>query len=356
MPSVLGRDQPRNSWRTLSRYPKLHSRSSRSEFEYQLGLLLNPITVSVTRRKLIITMTDANNVTMTDAQLQRLLTRLTGAAAAVGPVPAPRGFRRLTIFTSAEGAEWRVWRRNFVTIIAINEWADLRARRELASAMEGAASRAVSDLDVTTFANVTLTLDAYEERFIPRAAAQLARAEFDRARQASNETVLQWHTRLREIFSRAYPERVATNDRPLIDKFTIGLVDSALARHMLDHQPASFSQALQTAQSKQATEDLMAARFPNQAPSISAMNHQGGRPAGTSGCWYCQEPGHNRSDCSKFLQQKEIFAKYFKIEGNTGNSNRGFRGGRGRGRGGRGRGGPPRSNNYMEPTAENTEN
>ena len=70
-------------------------------------------------------MTDAN-VTMTDAQLQRLLTRLTVAAPGAGPTPAPRGFRRLTIFTSADGAEWRVWRRNFVTIIAINEWADLR--------------------------------------------------------------------------------------------------------------------------------------------------------------------------------------------------------------------------------------
>ena len=180
--------------------------------------------------------------------------------------------------------------------------------------MEGAANRAVSDLNVETFANVTLTLDAYEERFIPRAAAQLARAEFDHACQASNETVFQWHTRLREIFSRAYPERAATADRPLIDKFTIGLVDSALARHMLDHQPATFAQALQTAQSKQATEDLMAARYPGQAPTLSAMSHPDGRSAGSSGCWYCQEPGHQRSDCSKFMQQKEIFAKYFKID------------------------------------------
>ena len=203
----------------------------------------------------------------------------------------------------------RVWRRNFVTIIAINGWADLRARRDANLVMEGAANWAVSDLNVETFTNVTLTLDAYEERFIPRAAAQLARAEFDRARQASNETVLQWHTRLREIFSRAYPERAATADRPLIDKFTIGLVDSALARHMLDHQPATFAQALQMAQSKQAMEDLMAAQYPSQAPSLSAMSHQGGRPAGTSGCWYCQEPGHQRSDCSKFMQQTEIFCQ-----------------------------------------------
>ncbi len=119
---------------------------------------------------------------MDNAQLQLLM----GAI-------RPSG-RKLTIFSSADGVEWRTWRKNFLTTAAINEWNNDRQLREISTSMEGAAAQAIDDIDHQA-AGLTAEqlLNQFEARFLPAAAGQLSRAEFKNAKQTVGETALQWH-------------------------------------------------------------------------------------------------------------------------------------------------------------------
>jgi hypothetical protein len=255
---------------------------------------------------------------MDAAQLAALIQ---GVAAGVGN--GGRGNRRLTVFTSADGSEWRVWRRNFLTIATINGWNDQRGRREISAGMEGAAARAVSDLLPDNFATQQLMLDAYELRFLPEAAGQLARSELKNAAQTSQETLLQWHTRLREIFSRAFPARAVDADQQLIDTYTDGLVDINIQRHVLDRHPATFIDALHLGQSKQATEAVVSRNKARGGlhsvgaigsdQSVDALGR--GNTPGKGNCWFCQSPDHVRANCETFKKQKEYFARFFKVDG-----------------------------------------
>jgi hypothetical protein len=49
-------------------------------------------------------------------------------------------------FSSAEGTEWRIWRRNFEQTIQINGWANERSQREAAAVMELTAAEFTSDI------------------------------------------------------------------------------------------------------------------------------------------------------------------------------------------------------------------
>ena len=256
---------------------------------------------------------------------QQLADLIAGVQLAAGGAGAGggRGNRRLTVFNSADGSEWRVWRRNFLTIATINGWDDQRGRREISAAMEGAAARAVAELGPDDYATQAAMLDAYELRFLPEAAGQLARAEFKNASQTNQESLLQWHTRLREIFSRAFPARVVAADQHLIETFMDGMVDVNIQRHVMDLHPATFIAALHNAQSKQATEACLTRNkargglhnigtTSGNNPSVGAIGR--GNPATKGNCWFCQSPSHVRADCEAFKKQKEYFAKFFKVD------------------------------------------
>lgn len=250
---------------------------------------------------------------MNDAQLQQLL-------AAVGAGGGTR--KRITPFSSAEASEWRIWRKNFETAATINDWADLRQRREASAAMEGAAARAVHDIDHAVAPNIPIAnlLNAYENRFIPAAAGRLARAEFTSAKQRPAETVLQWHTRVREIFVRAYPARIVNDDQQLMDQFTNNLVDLTIQAHTLDAAPATFQACLDTAQTKQANQmilhrqqDKPALNSIDNVESIDAIGFRQNKER-QKGCWYCGHEGHQRQDCDSFKKGKTYFQQYFKVK------------------------------------------
>lgn len=291
---------------------------------------------------------------MNEAQLTRFLAAL------------PRQYKKPSVFSTGDGAEWRTWRRNFMTIQVMQAWEDQRARREAASAMEGNAARVVQDIPVDGDNNalgIAAFLDLYEARFLPAAAGQLSRVDFRVATQQPDETILAWHTRLREVFTRAFPQGNAHNDQHLIEKFVLGMADANVVSYTYDHHPETYGAALVHAQNKAATQAVIAGRSSagiqslSAATSAKATNAIGGQQGGPDGCWYCGDKSHVRKDCKLFEKQKVYFMKYFQLGGRyrqgnhdpggghtgQGNFNRG-RGG-GRGGGGRGRGGRGNNNN-----------
>lgn len=267
-------------------------------------------------------------------QLQDLI-----AALAPGGGGGDGGRRKLTIFSSGTPTEWRIWRRNFQTIAVINQWDDERCKREAAAAMEGTAALAIQDIDHEVVQDIEALLDAYQARFIPEAAGKLARAEFNSAGQKTTETIIQWHTRLRELFCRAYPNREIDDDEAAIDQFVNHLLDTSIQSFVLDQGPDTYAAALNLAQSKLANQLILKKsgetrgtlnQIGNEPPQLNAMGEPYRRQGVT--CWYCQKVGHVQSDCENFKKGLTYFTKYFKDKNEkSNNGNRNWKGKKGKG-------------------------
>lgn len=268
-------------------------------------------------------------------------------AAARGPVqPAvvAGGTKKLTTLESTSGQDWRTWRSTFGTVVNINAWGDLRQRRELKAAMAGEANRLTADIEIDPPAlgvgqvaapgridNIAAALAAYERRFFSPAAGRVARAEYVNARQRPDETVTQWHGRLREMFVRAYPDDAMETSQGLITAFASGLIDQTVAVHVLDHAPETYMAATDLAQMKAATTITLAA-----AHGKGHIHHMGLNAlhdsSGPATCWYCAG-AHLRSDCAAYKKGKEYFGDKKDVRDNRGGS--GQKRGRGRTNSGR---------------------
>jgi predicted ATP-grasp superfamily ATP-dependent carboligase len=115
------------------------------------------------------------------------------------------GGHKTAKFSSAEGTEWRIWRRNSEQTIHINGWANERQQREAAAAMETKAAEFTSFIPAYVAGRaIADMLNLYESRFLSAAAGQLAAAQFQTAAQMDGEQIAVWHALLRTIFERIF--------------------------------------------------------------------------------------------------------------------------------------------------------
>lgn len=236
--------------------------------------------------------------------------------------------KRLTPFSSAIGADWAVWRRNFQTIARINDWDQPRQKRELASSLEGLAAKTAADVmfeepplaagaaqaDIDARAareaarTIDMVLDECEEKFLPPSESELAVAAFEDTAQASDESVMQWHARLRELHGRAYPGQ-DVNNRVLINRFALGLRDLQVREWTWKQRPATYAAALQHANNETASKAILglAAGKPKGSQGIHAISAPKGRTgkgksAGAGNCFFCERPGHFKAECRARMQ------------------------------------------------------
>lgn len=246
-------------------------------------------------------------VMFTPAQFNQLLQQLPQPAPAVA---AAAMTRKITAFQSGDVSEWRTWRKNFTSAMTITGWNDQRQRLEASTAMEGEAGKVVRDIDAAAVATIAALLDQYEARFVPAAAGQYARAEFVSSEQRSDETILQWHSRARELFQRAYPARLAMDgDQQLIDQFVHNILDQVVKGYVLDQAPATFMAALNNAQSKVGNQNIMGRGKKNGNPPV--VNAVAGPPRAAKPdkdkreCWHCGRAGHLKAECYKLKNEEK---------------------------------------------------
>lgn len=272
-------------------------------------------------------------VMMDAAGLNRLI-------AAVGAAGGGGGGRKLQTLSSTSGSEWLTWRTHFSAVAQINNWNDQRRRRELKAAMLGDASRLTGDIDVEPIIpaggaayTIENALTAYAERFLPPAASKVARVEFHNATQRPDETVAQFHGRLREAYFRAYPNDPDPNQSVLlIQQYALGLADAVVCQFVMDRDPQTYIEASNIAQMKSATEAAMRKR-PAGKGGINNVGTVTGTPKSDVECWACGNKGHIRADC-----RSKPAATATATAGGSGGGGRG-RNRRRRGRGGGGGGG-----------------
>jgi hypothetical protein len=200
-------------------------------------------------------------------------------------------------FSSAEGTEWRIWRRNFEQTIQINGWAKERCQREAAAEMESTASEFTSDIPAHVAGRpVADMLNLYESRFLPAAAGQLAAAQFQTAAQMDGEQIAVWHGRLRTIFERAFPGENIQGSRLLINKFVLILADSNIRQWTHRANPATYNAAMTAASNEAASQSILAHKAGTGGKGNLAINAFGSRRGACHGCgsYY-----HHIAECPK---------------------------------------------------------
>ena len=253
---------------------------------------------------------------------------------------------KLRRMTQATPAAWMEYKRHFLTVAALNHWDDLRMRRELAAGMQEKAGNAVFDIDPGE-AGITLEdlITAYEERFMPAAAGQTARKNYQSSRQLSTESAREWHTRVRELFNLAYPGEDPNDQAHCLDTYTNGL-NNATVKFYVSCQPLdNFQQALSVAErAETANRDTSSgSRLTGITPEVNAM---GSRPpssapgAGQLSCYFCMDAfrvssPHPKSLCPYFKAVRQMWQADQQPSRPAPNPSRGRGGRRGGGGGGK---------------------
>lgn len=286
------------------------------------------------------------------------------------------GLRKVPLFTEVHDVNaWKIWIRRFETVAQIANWNDQRMRRELAAGMGDAAAETTADIPIEDPADPAYTYDEmkdlYEARFISPAASDAARADFRTAKQGAEESLLEWHSRLRGLFLRSFPGEdvngVGAPAQILRDQFITGIHTASVREYVWDQRPNTYVQALEHAQRKQATIQLQQsastrARNDQRMAAIGAPTADSGASEGvnaidvaTAICHHCKKKGHFLKNCHLLNKARAFFERERQEQQQAErganairekDENRPAAGrGRGGGRRGRGRGGkqnPPR--------------
>ena len=246
----------------------------------------------------------------------------TAVAANVPPAPSttPSGGSsgtKLRPLTETSPSAWLNWRTHCVCVGDINAWSLQRRKLELRQAMAGDAMGATKDVpihqndDSVTFEAV---LDAFAERFIPKAEGRLAKASFRSAAQTATETIAEWHQRCRNLFLIAYPKDDVDKAEAAIVQFFTGLKDADVRKEVVKEDPDTFSKALEVANNIRASltfcEDIerkekgaAAASSSTGATAGSQLNYltddQVLAMGETRTCNACYQPGHLARNCPR---------------------------------------------------------
>ena len=205
---------------------------------------------------------------------------------------------RFNTFSNEPDEDFLVFKQHLKTVVKLNGYDDEQSRLALAAAMKGKAAAAVLDINVleenSTFENI---LESYEDRFLPTACSQMARMKFDAARQGNHEGVLDFHARLRTLYSKAYPD--AADNVLLIRRFTLGLRRKEVRSQVMRGQPLTYTAALEMAQNETSVLQLVRiSELGAAAPGVEPMEIGAlGNDHRHVRCFNCKRLGHTKANC-----------------------------------------------------------
>lgn len=304
--------------------------------------------------------------------------------------------------TEVDGVKWTTFRANFLRVKAINAWDNTYALSRLPICFEGPAARAVEHVDVSSATLLHDLIDLYDTIFINPASTKLFRVQFDQLSRHQGEDLLAYHTRLREVYIKAYPQdKKLEQSEKLKDRFCLHLGSMSLSKtlnSLESYDKLTYTELLTRAQSLGASDLLCRTAYAKKA--VNAMDFQGteaealamgdegaiaamnfpSTPGDHRGltCHHCSRTGHIAPSCPDIQKAMERvrrnpegygFPANFRlpptsspaVSANMGRAigstpsrgqSRGRSRGRGRARGrGRGRGGTSRVNAMEETTA-----
>jgi hypothetical protein len=131
----------------------------------------------------------------------------------------------------------------------INNWDDLRSRRQLLLALKYGALAKIANLQPTPDLlpvdwDLEAFLDQIEGKFVHQVDTLRARAKYTQAQQLKEEDVGTWHTRILQMHTRAWFGAVDQEmSHKLIYKFCCGLYHPMVRAKTVEHNPDTCSTA-----------------------------------------------------------------------------------------------------------------
>ena len=223
-----------------------------------------------------------------------------------------RASQKIEKYGNESSDDWLVFKHHIETVCRLNGYNDLQSRLALAASMTGKAALATLDINPrqrVDGVDITFTqlLALFEARFLPGSASQMARIRFDAARQGPNEAVLEFHSRLRALHNKAYPN--ANDDVNLIRKFTMGLRRKELRMQVMRSNPDTYANALELAQNEASVLQMvkvteLGASLTNEEPmDIGSLEEPQQR---TGDCHFCESNGHWKRDCPLWKKAQQL--------------------------------------------------
>ena len=216
------------------------------------------------------------------------------------------------------------FKESFLVTIDLLRYTDAQAKNQLFIAMAGAAPRVTRRMHPARFQNVFDMLEAYQNKFLPLSRSETAKTALDKATQQRSEPLREYHCRLHNLYSLAYPNRLGDAEE-LIRRFTDGLAEREIRSKVREYSPQDFDHALEIAEHVQGHLDKERGRtdfrqvyqqttaLPQDRKHISAMSQADGKSG--KYCAYCKESGkHWKSQCP--LLDKHMAA--YRAAGRTG--------------------------------------
>lgn len=299
-----------------------------------------------------------------------------------------------------DGVKWTTFKNNFKRIRVINKWEDSYAISRLPICFTDQAARAVEHIDVSTVGTLRALFILYDTIFINPASTKLFKVQFDQLSRNQGEDLLAYHTRIREIYIKAYPnDNLIEQSDILKDRFCLHLGSLSLSKalnSLVEYDTLTYTELLTRAQSIGASDLLCRTAYAKRAinsldfegsemealaldePSIANLGFKFPAPtlptttsSSYSGhtrltCHHCNKQGHISPNCPDILSALDRVRRnpsgygfpdgfYFpdSVKTNTGQPSRGRGTQRGRSRSrqrgtrgtrGRGRGYTPRVN------------
>ena len=248
-------------------------------------------------------------------------------------------------FSSGDPVQWDAFLKNFTNWVTLlpAETTGAQKKAYLLTHLEGTAPIKAADIYAYVGDNgktLQNTLDALTQLFAPAASGDLVMSLYHSARQQQAESVESWHTRLKSLYERAFPEDDANASRHLVSAFVQGLYHQAYKPAVLLKRPQTYPDALRVTQEviaamsindprlalDAAGGNLVSVPGPHQATvkqengfddtyQFNAIYSRSGqamfsqrppsprRPQNSSSsasgptCFFCNTPGHRVADC-----------------------------------------------------------
>ena len=193
-----------------------------------------------------------------------------------------KGSRRLPSFSSGLPSDWQAWRIVFENHARAKSWDDAEGVTNLVCALEGQAARVVHHIDHNADNpktghpwTINDLLDKFGEHFLPAAMSHLAVSQFYSAKQGPCETLIGWHTRLRELFTRAFPAKAAEDAPDLIYRFVMGISHPQVRSYVYDAHETTYSKVLEKATTKTAGVVMMKEAGGKEAEGMMSITPDG---------------------------------------------------------------------------------
>lgn len=257
---------------------------------------------------------------MDDKQLQKLIdgfgTKLSTTLSSSKPSHKEQ---MPTALEEIDPVKWKSFLAQFKNLMVLNAWEADRAKLILQTSVTEAAGRAVEHISFDKKDTVDEALEKYGQVFINPASQHLYRAQFEKAQRDSGEELIMWHTRLRELFSKAYPDEVGRTmekSDKLKQRFVMGIRDKSisLTLHASEtYQTATYTELLTRAQNYQGTALLCSSSYGSHVSAIEGQQDRKDRYAiqalskpgpgdkrfrsGSVQCYNCRKYGHIAREC-----------------------------------------------------------